>query len=385
MMMFAVNMKLKYIQIKLSPDVLKVLTSNGVKVLAPCRFNISKNIQFERIKIFSKVQCDLHSHENSLTTDERILIANKLLEKEDVDILKEHKLLDKHVMFPLLCRFYSRRPNGSLTEFFSRPIDVIKEDLESLMAADDQTSYATLALFVLCNNCIKTDMLCSSSIIKQILEELSDRCTLRHVFSLQVVKSQLHMLTDSYVEKSNDTYKIIHDKFFDVLVSFYGKHMFDLVLLHSGLEFLRDRYQFQSIGANQEDCPIIVPTDKERDYFDFLFKDVRCKARPIIVFDNKQLKYRIFRTKLFNHIAILPDEKIISLKSWFNDAYCPLLFVARDGYDDIVKVLFKLGVNFNCVDHVCRTPLLLACENGHEDTVRLLLEHGANSNHCHFC
>lgn len=190
------------------------------------------------------------------------------------------------------------------------------------------------------------------------------------------------MLTDSYVEKSNDTYKIIHDKIFDVLVSFYGKHMFDLVLLHSGLEFLRDRYQFQSIGANQEDCPIIVPTDKERDYFDFLFKDVRCKAWPIIVFDNKQLKYKTFRTKLFNHIAILPDEKIFSLKRWFNDAYCPLLFVARDGYDDIVKVLFKLGVNVNCVDHVCRTPLLFACKNGHEDTVRLLLEHGADSNHC---
>ncbi|XP_063397242.1 ankyrin-1-like [Mytilus trossulus] len=368
--------------IKLSPDILKVLTLNGVRVLATCRSNISRNKQFERIKIFSKNQCDFHSHQNSLTTNERILIAEKFLEKEDVNILKGHKLLDKYDMFPLLCRFYSRKPTGSLTAFFSRPIDVIKEDLESLMDADDQTSYATLALFVLCNNCIKTDMLSSSSIIKQILEELADRCTLRHVFSLQVVKSQLDMLTDSYVEKSNDTYKIIHDKICDILVSFFGEHMFDLVLLHSGLDFLRNRFQFQSIDANQEDCPIIVPIDKEGDYFDFLFKDVTCTEWSMIVFDNKLLQYRTYRTKLLNYIAVLPNEKIVSLKRWFNDIYCPLLFVARDGYEDVVDVLIKLGVSVNCVDPVCRTPLLLACKNGHEDTVRLLLEHGADSNHC---
>ncbi|CAC5367191.1 unnamed protein product [Mytilus coruscus] len=174
--------------IKLSPDIGKILTRNGVKVLATCRYNISRNKQFEKIKIFSKVQCDLYSHENSLTTDERILIAEKFLGKEDVDILKGHTLLDKYDMFPLLCRFYSRKHTGSVTEFFSRPVDVIKEDLESLMDADDQTSYATLALFVLCNNCIKAEMLSSSSSIKSILEELADRCTLRHVFSLQVVK-----------------------------------------------------------------------------------------------------------------------------------------------------------------------------------------------------
>ncbi|CAC5367190.1 unnamed protein product [Mytilus coruscus] len=190
------------------------------------------------------------------------------------------------------------------------------------------------------------------------------------------------MLTDSYVEKSNDTYKIIHDKIFDILVSFYGEHMFDLVLLHSGIDYLRNRYQFQSIEANQENCPIIVPTDKERDYFDFLFKDVRCKEWPMIVFENKQLQFRTYLSKLLNYIAILPDNKIVNLKRWLNKVSCPLLFVSRDGYNDIVKVLLDLSASLNCTDIVCRTPLLLACKNEHEDTVRLLLEHGADSNYC---
>ncbi|CAG2252215.1 unnamed protein product [Mytilus edulis] len=351
--------------IKLSPDILKVLTPNGVKVLATCRSNISKNKQFERIKIFSKVQCDLHSHENNLTTDERILIANKILGKEDVDILKEHKLLDKYVMFPLLCRFYSRKPTGSLTAFFSRPIDVIKEDLESLKDADDQTSYATLALCVLCNNCIKTDMLCSSSSIKSILEELADSCTLRHVFSLQVVKSQLDMLTDSYVEKSNDTYKIIHDKIFDILVSFYGEHMFDLS---------------RKLLSIRTSSPLYAATVTGNLQLVKLLCDHGAKTCESDLFKNSPLHVAVF----YGHTEIA--QYLIKHNAYINcqnkEDETPLFIASKNGNEEIVELLLQHNANVNLCNIDGISPLLIACFWSYHNVAKLLIHYRADVNLC---
>ena len=58
----------------------------------------------------------------------------------------------------------------------------------------------------------------------------------------------------------------------------------------------------------------------------------------------------------------------------------PLLFAARDGKVDSVRVLLDARADINLVDPDRHTPLILALNNGHYDVAGLLIERGADVN-----
>jgi ankyrin repeat protein len=60
--------------------------------------------------------------------------------------------------------------------------------------------------------------------------------------------------------------------------------------------------------------------------------------------------------------------------------WTPLMYAARDGAPDAVRVLAKAGAEVNAVDPDGTTPLMLAIMNSHYDTAQALLESGADPN-----
>ena len=57
-----------------------------------------------------------------------------------------------------------------------------------------------------------------------------------------------------------------------------------------------------------------------------------------------------------------------------------LMFAAREGHIDIVRLLLDRGANINAINDYERTALMWAANTGHTDVVRLLLDRGANIN-----
>ncbi|KAH9229114.1 hypothetical protein K456DRAFT_1803831, partial [Colletotrichum gloeosporioides 23] len=57
---------------------------------------------------------------------------------------------------------------------------------------------------------------------------------------------------------------------------------------------------------------------------------------------------------------------------------CPVLAIAAHmGHYDVVDRLLSRKADINATDGSCRTPLLMAARNGHEQIVKLLLQQGA--------
>lgn len=54
-----------------------------------------------------------------------------------------------------------------------------------------------------------------------------------------------------------------------------------------------------------------------------------------------------------------------------------LFYAAREGKNDVCKLLLDNGADINVIDHKKQTALYFAKKMGHRDTVNLLLEYGA--------
>jgi hypothetical protein len=101
-------------------------------------------------------------------------------------------------------------------------------------------------------------------------------------FSLKRAKEQLDNLTKSYAKKTGSCYSIIHDKLFDILVLFFGEHMFDLLIDLCHSDVLRDRFHLDTIQGEHDECLIIVPGDKHDLYFERLYNNFTQSMLPPI-------------------------------------------------------------------------------------------------------
>ena len=131
-----------------------------------------------------------------------------------------------------------------------------------------------LYLFVLFNNSDDEDIFSLTSGIVSVLEDISQFCQIQSKLSIEVVRCKFENLTKSYLKKST-SFSIMHDKIFDIMVSFYGEHMFDLVLQHSVPECIRDRFFFQSMDSSSNEYIILVPKRKEKQYFKRVYRDFK--------------------------------------------------------------------------------------------------------------
>ena len=373
---FSVDLQLVSGWTTLSKKIRKILSKTHVKVVMSSRSQVFKQRQVRNIKILETTVCDFTSSEYAMTSEERRAIAEIYLPSKEVENLKLLPDSDCFHFFPLLCQVYSRNPSVEMHRFFSNPVEVIKDDLSMIMEQNDQTTYGTLALFVLFNNCISDNMLNRNEKFRQILHEVSQQCIMQSNFSEKVVESQLYCLISSYVKKIGCQYSIIHDKIFDITVSFYGQKMFDVVLELAHAEIIRDRFYFEILGESLSECIIKVPSHKESDYLRRLCKDIN-NGDSKYVFSNRQLEFKIFRELFITYLEknrTIIDETLKELSDSFKS---PMLDVAGQGYCDLANMLIRMGLDVNARDREGRTPLYRASESGQEDMVSLLLKnHG---------
>ncbi|XP_071145820.1 ankyrin-1-like isoform X1 [Mytilus edulis] len=357
-----------------------ILSSKKVKILSSCRNYIFKNRCFSKVKLFSETYVDITSEKYSLSGKERSLIAEVYLSANEVNILQRSNILMTYDFFPLLCQLYSSNKSIDVEKYFSDPIEAINVELESLMNETDQTTFATLFLFVIYNNCIDDNIFTRRVVVRNILPDLSDHFEFSSRWSTHVVKLQLNKLTNSLVKKCDNSYSIVHDKIFDILVLFFGNKYFDLCLEEAHTDIIRDRFQLLSLNAEVSEGMITVAADKEHAYFDRISNDIR-NGQTENVFSNIQITYISYQQKLMTHLENNEDLLKIVL-SLSEKESSPLLTVANQGLSYLVGSLIDLGFNVNVLDKNGRSPLFLAAYFDYTESVELLLNKSANPDLC---
>ncbi|XP_052080503.1 ankyrin-1-like isoform X2 [Mytilus californianus] len=366
----------------LATDIKQILEDHKIKILLSCRKHIYLDRLFEGVELLSKTACDFVSS-YSLTEIERNQIASIYLTESEINVIRMSGLVEKFSFFPLLCCLYSKQKLTGILNFFDNPVSVIKSDLELLRKATDQTTLATMSLFIAFNNSLNENMLSRSHGMTELLEIISDHFHLPAGFSIKVVKSELQKLEMSYVKKTVTTYRILHDKIYDIFLSFCGEHFFDLVLEVAHRNVIRDRFVLESIRSENkklttEKNVITVPDTEENHYFKRILKDIQ-KGSIKDIFFNRQFKCLTFRNKLFQYLRHELDIKKVLLDVPSEDLSNILLSMTRQCYWDMVPILLTEHVDINVRDWK-GTPLSFASEKGNVDISKLLLDHHADPN-----
>ena len=362
----------------LSDCIKKIIDGKHVKILLSCRSSIF--YQFKTVKLLTNTSCDFLSSVNVLTVGERRGIAMKHLTENETKIIQDMKVFTQYDFFPLLCQLYGRHTTGDIRTFFTSPMSVIKEDLKCLMEEENQTTFATLGLFVIYNNTIEDDILSRKSPLKTTLEEMSGEFNMPYTFSPRIVKEQLDNLTKSYAKKTGSCYSIIHDILFDILVLFFGEHMFDLLIDLCHSDVLRDRFHLDTIQGEHDECLIIVPGDKHDLYFERLCYHF-ANGNMDVVYSNRQMRYESYRMKI---IALLKNNKQVRevcFSSAQGDRY-PLFIIIYQGYADVLKELIDLKYDLHTLDETGLTTLVCGANGGSIDCVKLLLNNKCDPNIC---
>ena len=270
---------------------------------------------------------------------------------------------------------YSQQKSGNVVEYFKHSIESVSAVLLD-MKSFDQTALATLFLFVVYNNCIKESSLTEVTKIEPLLKVISRNFELKSHLSVQVVKNEIEKLKNSYIEKRNTEYTIIHDKIFDIFVLFCGEHMFDLLIDLAHTDVIRDRFALSRLPRENDMHEIVVQIslEQENKYIERLKKDID-QGYIKNVFSNRNLDNTSFRLNFTKSIPnnidfSLPDQPIFSM----------LMLMLDRGFCDIVSIFVTNMINFDQIYWDGETALFKAAHKGYIDVVRLLLKQNANPN-----
>ncbi|XP_052092782.1 ankyrin-1-like isoform X2 [Mytilus californianus] len=366
---------------RLLNDIIRILEDTNIKMLSSCRTHIYQDRTFKGLDFSSTIVCDLLSEEYRLTRLERQLIGQRYLSRGEMK--KIENTIEKFEFFPLLCRLYSKHKVNEIEAFFSNPDTILRNDLKSFMQAQDQKTIAILTLFIAYNNNLHNDVLSPASGIKQKIEVISDNFHLQTHLSIQVVRSELNNLRCSYVKCSKEKYSFLHDKLFDILVSFLGDHKFDLILNIAHTNIIRDSFLLESLlkpctVLKKNENIIIVQKDKEKDFIFRLVKDFEDGYIKNVIL-NEHLRDKSFRKKLVQLISQSVDmEKMICTMSR-NTLTTLLVFMVDQNYCDLLSIFLIESYNLNECDWE-ESPLCIAIKKEYTDIVKLLLDRKCDIN-----
>lgn len=358
----------------LSNDLNKMFERSDVKILSSCRKHIYQDKIFQNHSFFLTSSCDFAS-EYRLTYDERTEIAHIYLNAYEISCLDE-SIMSKFEFFPLLCRMYRKQNSQKIQNFFCNPFLVVKEYFTSFIDVCDKNTLATMTLFIIYNNDITENFFMNSSNTRKVLRRLSTWFGLEKYFSLDTVKSELDRLAQSYVKKINNSYRLIYDEIYDILLMNFAECKLDLVIKVAHPYVIRDRFLFESLEKTKLDHDNIgtcikIPPKKEKSYFNRLLKDIK-SGYIIYVLLNKQMKHCRFYNLLIGFLSGKIDFEDILHKMTDNEKFGLFVSTIHHGYYNTLPLLLKYMGKIKSLEDVKSLEWYTDVQHWYKDTIELL-------------
>lgn len=220
---------------------------------------------------------------------------------------------------------------------------------------------------------------------ERVIDVFSKQFKLPFLLSKNYIQEKLCSLTDLYAsecQSNKSVYTITNDRLLDIIVSFCGENLLNLILTYGHSKIIRDKFLIKSslsAPSNGSDCLIMIEQNSVDSYFDRLVCDI-CNGDFEDVFENSQLREEQFCMLFANYLSTNFDAKSALLS--FNKIadFSPLHIAAHEGLTSIVKVLLDFGLDIESKDYENSTALIEAIRAGHYETSSLLIERGADCN-----
>ncbi|CAG2198806.1 unnamed protein product [Mytilus edulis] len=238
------------IWIRLEKKINGFLQSQSCKIIATCRLQIWNSKPFKRFKeYFATTECNLSSDHFSILIDEKRSIAASYLGNEDLREISD-EVMNKAEMFPLLCSIYSNSKHKNVYDFFLCPYEVFERELNEM-------------------------------------QHFNGGCT---------------SLEGTFIKETAKTIVTRHDRIFDIISLYFGRHIISSILHYGNRNFVRKRIQFESINEEHNKFTILLPVNNEDLYFKNLHSDI-LQRKFLNLFSIYQIKYESFQRKLVSFIS----------------------------------------------------------------------------------
>ncbi|CAG2206988.1 unnamed protein product [Mytilus edulis] len=384
---FKMNNFIFNLDLTLMISLIRHLTPIPVGDILPLTTDISEGADLSRLKYYrNKIshsdtgtlsETDFHQWWTDISEAIQRLSRDRF--KQTCNDLKYAKLDQNDKEIPIEIRNIART-NDSITKGVQKLHEMQIQEWESEKIVETRAIKELIHLMTYNNIVLELTKL---SGIKIFLEDISDQLHLQSSFSIQVLKSEIHNLKKTYVQKHGETYRIGNEKVFDILVAFCGEKKFDLILDIADADIIRDRFLLRVMTKTIENVSLqdVIHVDEknERKYFDRLLKDIE-NGFIEKVFSNRNLNSSLVRKQFVEYIkgkvdfnkvlTHLPQQKLYSL----------LLSMLHHGHSELVPMLLTKDINYNLTNWNGDTPLYTASYKGYTNIVKLLLENNANPN-----
>ncbi|CAC5403393.1 unnamed protein product [Mytilus coruscus] len=289
-----------------------LLEDSCCKIMSTCRLDVYKNEQLNSLSIFKTCTIDLSSEEFRLNTAEKFALAEVYFQ-DNADKVAE--LSEKYDFFPLLCSLYHKQKlqkHVNIEDFFTNPFVVFENELVELyrVGKAGKINYCSLVLCVMFNNTLTEENFSTKDKeMAAVIDDLLEECELKKGTPIKSLKKSLDTLDGTYVVKEDSTYKIIHDKLFDILAKNFGEKMIQFFIDHAKTDFISERFLWKTADMGTEiEFAIRIPDNKINRYIERLLKDWE-NGFVDKVLTNRNMKSSSFTETFINNINKLDHSK----------------------------------------------------------------------------
>ncbi|XP_071181366.1 uncharacterized protein [Mytilus edulis] len=392
-----------------------LIEKKPVKLIMSCRLQVFKDEKMKSLSFCQSCECNLLSEDIRLSKKEKQSIAELYLKTHAFKIKEYYDMFD---CFPLLCQLYSKNKNLIMEDFFKNPFRVYKEEIDKLQTEGGHVKYCALALCVMFNNHFKEEWLTEdvNKDIKTIIKNTFEACKVVKGTSRLVLRDALDSLTQTFIRKDGEVYRLIHDKLFDFLAFNFGSVMIYCLINNASSRLIRERFVFENKGKRNKFL-IVVLERYQQKYINRMIDDWFI-GKIVDVFCNINMEDQIFRQKFLVHLKgleILKQKQLASLYDTQNKdtpliqccyegdidlvAWClyhcnsnlnhcrptgssPLFIACQEGQTEVVQMLINNKADINKCRDTGLSPLYIACQNGHTEVVQMLINNKADINKC---
>ncbi|CAC5380301.1 unnamed protein product [Mytilus coruscus] len=305
-------------------DIESVLENSKYKLILTCRLQVFQDKGFENLEIFKRCECNLSSESLTLTSDEKEKMSRMYFKEHALEALK---YLGQYEFFPLLCKLYNiqkANPQFTMEMFLNDPFTFYKKDLTHM--------YNDCKEVIFNNKLDETHLTGKYPKLKEYINDIKEVCDIHENITGRTIKTQLELLTGTFVTNEKGVYQTIHDKLFDFLAFYFGTQEQFLCLLieNANGRFLRERFVVSNNTQSAQDL-IPITADKLQMYMKRVFNDmVTSTFAERDINENRNFKKFEFRNKLFDFVKHLTNQEKSELIKTADIDFLSTMFVMKE-------------------------------------------------------
>ncbi|VDI28090.1 Hypothetical predicted protein, partial [Mytilus galloprovincialis] len=336
-------------------DIKGILENGNCKLILTCRLQVFQDKGFTNLEIFKTCVCNLRSHSLSLSSEEKKKLTAEYFKEHAVEAFAR---LSEYEFLPFLCKLYyvqRNNPEFNVQFFLDDPFSFYQKELRSMYndCAEGKYKYCALLLLVIFNNKLKENHLTGKDPkVEKIIEAIKDVCVIDENIKGRKLKSQLEILTGTFVTYDEGIYKTIHDKLFDFLAVYFGtqEELISILIMYAEPRFVRERF---SVTKDIENEFHVIPLsdDNLQMYIQRVFEDM-VSSRDVNhnIEENVNLKNIKLRTMLRELMRDLNNQEIIDLLETASTSFLNVMFVMREtDINDEVENRFREYQSFSII------------------------------------